>query len=65
MIDEFSNRQGMHLTVIATLDNPIHKPVWLNLKPLAFTTKVAMLRTLVSGLLASDQVEGNREAQRA
>lgn len=50
MIDEFANRQAMHLTVIELLDNPTHKPAWENTTPVVFTTKSLKLRTKVAAL---------------
>jgi hypothetical protein len=50
MIDEFANRQTMHLTVLNLLDNPVHKPVWENQSPVIFTAKSLLLRQKVNAL---------------
>lgn len=50
MIDEFANRQAMHLTVVNLLDDPEQTPVWLNQTPTMFTTKSLLFRQKVSGL---------------
>jgi hypothetical protein len=50
MKNEFANRQNMHLAVIALLDQPMHHPAWQSQKPVLFTTRAAVLRTIVDGL---------------
>ncbi len=50
MIDEFANRQAMHLTVLDLLDKAVHKPVWENQSPTAFTTRSLLLRRQVAAL---------------
>ncbi len=47
MIDEFANRQAMHLTVLDLLDSPVHKSVWENQSPIIFTAKSLVLRQKV------------------
>lgn len=50
MIDEFANRQAMHLTIIELLDNTEYKPVWENQNPVAFTARSTTLRSQVDDL---------------
>lgn len=50
MIDEFANRQAMHLTVVNLLDDLVHSPVWLNQNPTMFTTKSLLFRQKVTEL---------------
>lgn len=53
MIDEFANRQAMHLTVVNLLDDPVHTPVWFNQSPTIFTAKSLLLRQKVTDLTVS------------
>ena len=50
MIDEFANRQAMHLTIIELLDNPAYTSVWENQSPTVFTAKATTLRQQVAAL---------------
>ncbi len=48
MKNEFNNRLGMAKTVLTTLDKPANFAIWQGKPPLAFTKKVALLRTKVA-----------------
>lgn len=50
MINEYANRQNMHLAVLALLADPAHQPVWKDQSPVIFTTRAAALVPLVNGL---------------
>ena len=52
MKDEFANRQNMHLTVLALLDDPTYQPVWQNQPPIVFTRKAADFRAKVDEISA-------------
>lgn len=58
MINEFANRQNMHLAVQRLLSSAEFKPVWLDQPPLAFTALVGQLAVKVNDLtvlIASQQ----------
>jgi hypothetical protein len=58
MINEFANRQNMHLAVLRLLDSAEFKPVWLDQPPVAFTALVGQLAVKVNDLtvlIASQQ----------
>ena len=50
MQNEYANRQNMHLTVLKLLDNPQYQSAWKDLKPIAFTTRAALLGPKVNAL---------------
>ena len=50
MINEFSNRQNMHLTVGTLLADPAHQPVWKGKAPVIFSTRAAALGPMVTSL---------------
>lgn len=50
MKDEFVNRMGMFKTTLTTLNSAEHKPIWFNLPPVIFTTKVATAESAVTAL---------------
>ena len=50
MINEFANRQNMHLTVGALLADPAHQPVWKGKAPVIFSTRAAALGPMVTSL---------------
>jgi hypothetical protein len=58
MINEFANRQNMHLAVQRLLSSAEFKPVWLDQPPVAFTALVGQLAVKVNDLtvlIASQQ----------
>jgi hypothetical protein len=58
MINEFANRQNMHLAVLALLADPAHQPVWQNKAPVIFSTRAAVLGpkvTALTDLIAAQQ----------
>jgi hypothetical protein len=58
MINEFANRQNMHLAVQRLLSSAEFKPVWLDQPPVAFTALVGQLGSKVNDLtelIASQQ----------
>ncbi|MEO5913368.1 MAG: hypothetical protein ABIS50_03985 [Luteolibacter sp.] len=60
MINEFANRQNMHLAVLALLADPAHQPVWKDKKPVLFTTRAAALGPKVAaltGLISGQQAD--------
>jgi hypothetical protein len=66
MKNEFANRQNMHLTVLALLDDATYQTVWQNQPPLAFTRKATEFRTKVqeiSGIIATQQANITGHAQ--
>jgi hypothetical protein len=52
MINEFANRQNMHLAVLHLLDSAEFKPVWVDQPPAAFTALAGELGPKVNGLTA-------------
>ena len=58
MKDEFSNRLTMFKTARDLLNLPERKPVWLNVNPTIFTTKVAALDPAITALEAYCQAHG-------
>ena len=58
MKDEFSNRLTMFKTARDLLNLPERKPVWLNVNPTIFTTKVAALDPAITALEAYCQAQG-------
>ena len=66
MINEFANRQNMHLTVLSLLDDATYQPIWQNQPPLAFTRKAADFRAKVSeisDILRTQQAETTGRAE--
>jgi hypothetical protein len=52
MINEFANRQNMHLAIVALLADPAHQAAWKDQPPTAFTTRAASLVPMVNALTA-------------
>ena len=52
MINEFANRQNMHLAVLRLLDSAEFKPLWVDQPPVAFTALAGELGPKVNGLTA-------------
>jgi hypothetical protein len=52
MINEFANRQNMHLAIVALLADPAHQAAWKDQSPTAFTTRAASLVPMVNALTA-------------
>lgn len=50
MINEFANRQNMHLAIVALLADPTHQAAWKDQAPVAFTTRAATLVPMVNDL---------------
>ena len=66
MKDEFANRQNMHLTVLALLDDAAYQPVWQNQSPAAFTSKAAQFRAKVeeiSAIIRTQQADTTGRAE--
>ena len=60
MINEFANRQNMHRTTLALLDEETYELIWKNQRPLTFTRKVGEFRAKVAeitAVIATQQAE--------